>query len=550
MVDSGEFGNAGPGFAVSFPAIFTTGVSMNTTTMEITPLAAGTVGELLSAAAARYGDRTAYIYEGKRYAFREIETAAAALSSRLDGLGIAKGDRIAIIALNQIEWVIAFFAAAKIGAVIVGLNVRYREAELDYMLGDSMAKAVISLSEYGEFSYNSYFAGRRDKLPHLRHHLFLDVSGESGRIGFPADVDTRETALAPAPSVSPDDLLMIIYTSGTTGMPKGAGLSHRSSLLSAHAQARHIGVNQDDMIQLANPLNHVGGITCGILAFLMGGGCCELVPVFKADTVLEMMSRNPPTVIGGVPTMLTLLLMSPRIDELDLDRVRLIFTGGSNVDETLLLRLGEKLRNACLMNLYGLTEASGAIVMTPWDAQRDELLRSIGKPLEGAELKIVLPDGNAAKPGEVGELWFRGLGVVRGYVGSRRDEGTFDGDGWLHTGDLGYVDERGYVYLLGRSKDMYIQGGFNVYPAEIENVISMHPDVVMVAGIGTPDPVLGEIGRYYVIRRPGSSLVEQDIVDYCRQRLADYKVPRQVVFRESLPMTPAGKIQKSALRTE
>ncbi|HYD62168.1 MAG TPA: AMP-binding protein [Noviherbaspirillum sp.] len=520
--------------------------------MEITPLAAGTVGELLSTATARHGDRTAYIYEGKRYAFREIEAAAAAFSGRLAGLGIGKGDRIAVIALNQIEWVIAFFAAARIGAVIVGLNVRYRETELDYMLGDSMAKAVISLPEYGDFNYNAYFAGRQDKLPHLRHHLYLGAPGEPGATGFPADMDTREeqAASTPSVSVSTDDLLMIIYTSGTTGMPKGAGLSHRSALLSAHAQARHIRANPDDLIQLANPLNHVGGITCGILTFLIGGGCCELVPVFKADTVLEMMSRNPPTVISGVPTMLTLLMMNPRVDELDLDRVRLIFTGGSNVDETLLLRLGEKLRNACLMNLYGLTESSGAIVMTPWEARRDELLRSIGKPLEGAELNIVLPDGTAAKPGEVGELWFRGLGVISGYVGSRRDEGSFDGEGWLHTGDLGYVDERGYVYLLGRSKDMYIQGGFNVYPAEIENVISTHPDVVLVAGIGTPDPVLGEVGRYYVIRKPGSSLVEQDIVDYCRQRLADYKVPRQVVFRESLPMTPAGKIQKSVLRAE
>ncbi|RJF95450.1 class I adenylate-forming enzyme family protein [Noviherbaspirillum saxi] len=518
--------------------------------MENGSLAAGTVGDLLSATTARHGDRTAYLYEGKRYTFREVEAAAAELSSRLVSLGIAKGDRIAVIALNQIEWVVAFFAAARIGAVIVGLNVRYRETELDYMLNDSMAKAVISLPKYGDFSYISYFADRKSKLPHLHHQLFLKATGEPGGIVFPANAGKAETLPASAPSVAPDDLLMIIYTSGTTGMPKGAGLSHRSALLSAHAQASHIRANPDDLIQLANPLNHVGGITCGILTFLIGGGCCELVPVFKADTVLEMMERNPPTVISGVPTMLTLLMMNPKIHEVDLNTVRLVFTGGSNVDETLLLRLGEKLRNARLMNLYGLTEASGAIVMTPWDAQHDDLLRSIGKPLDGAEFRIILSNGDVAKPSEAGELWFRGLGVVKGYVGSRRHDDTFDRDGWLHTGDLGYIDERGYIFLLGRSKDMYIQGGFNVYPAEIENVIATHPDVVLVAGIGTPDPVLDEIGRYYIIRRPGSCLSEQDIVDYCRLRLADYKVPRQVVFRESLPMTPAGKIQKAVLRAE
>lgn len=517
---------------------------------ENKPIFADTVGELLSAAVAHHGDRTAYIYEGKRYSFREIESAADELSGRLAGLGIMKGDRIAVIALNQIEWVVAFFAAAKIGAVIVGLNVRYRETELDYMLEDSMAKAVILLTEYSGFNYISYLASREKKLLHLRHSLFLKPSEESGSMAFSADSGQSATLSIPASSVSPDDLLMIIYTSGTTGMPKGAGLTHRSALLSAHAQARHIHANPDDLIQLANPLNHVGGITCGVLTFLMGGGCCELVPVFKADTVLEMMARNPPTVISGVPTMLTLLLMNSRINEVDLDNVRLVFTGGSNVDETLLLQLGQKLPNAHLMNLYGLTEASGALVMTPWDAQRDEILRSIGKPLEGAELKVILPNGNEAKPGETGELWFRGLGVVQGYVGSRRDDNTFDCGGWLHTGDLGYIDERGYIYLLGRSKDMYIQGGFNVYPAEAENVISTHPDVVLVAGIGTPDPVLGEIGRYYVIKKPGSSLAKQDIVDYCRQRLADYKVPKQIIFRDSLPMTPAGKIQKSVLRAE
>ncbi|SFV12380.1 class I adenylate-forming enzyme family protein [Pseudoduganella namucuonensis] len=521
-------------------------------------VAAATVGELVAMAFAHYGDTTAYIDSGNNYSFSDVDAAATALANRLAGMGIGKGERIAVIALNQIEWVVAFFAAARMGAVIVGMNVRYRETELDYMLEDSGASAVIALAEYGGFDYKAYFAGRRDKLPRLRHHLFAGAPGGAEALAFQAGLDGAAAWTRSAPAsvpaamapVDPDDMLMIIYTSGTTGQPKGVGLSHRSALLAAQAQARHIMAAPDDLIQLANPLNHVGGITCGILTFLIGGGCCEMVPVFKAETVLEMMSRNPPTVISGVPTMLTLLMMHPRIDEVDLQRVRLIFSGGANADQTLLGKLGEKAPNARLMNLYGLTETSGAVVMTPWDAQRDELLRSIGKPLAGAEIRIVLTDGNTAQPGEPGELWVRGLGVVGGYVDTRRDGGTFDGEGWLHTGDLGYVDARGYVYLLGRSKDMYIQGGFNVYPAETESVICTHPGVLLVAGIGVPDPVLGEVGRYYVVRKPGSSLVEQEIVDYCKQRLADYKVPRQVVFRDALPTTPAGKIQKSVLRGE
>lgn len=517
---------------------------------------ADTVGQLLSAAASRHGERTAYIDQGQAYTFRDVEAAADAFAARLTGLGVKKGERLAVIALNQIEWVVAFFAAARVGAVIVGLNVRYRETELDHMLGDSKASVMISLADYGGFDYQAYFAGRRDKLPQLRHHVLVGAPGEEGRPAFRAGegCGAAWSAAPPAPAsgaaVASDDMLMIIYTSGTTGLPKGVGLSHRSALQASRAQARHIGAVPDDLIQLANPLNHVGGITCGILTFLIGGGCCELVPVFKADTVIEMMSRHPPTVISGVPTMLTLLMMHPRIGTVDLQRVRLIFTGGANADEALLGRLGEMVPNARLMNLYGLTESSGAIVMTPWDAQQEELLHSIGKPLEGAEVRIALADGRPAQAGEPGELWLRGLGVVGCYLDAGRDGGTFDRDGWLHTGDLGYVDGRGYVYLLGRSKDMYIQGGFNVYPAETEGVICNYPGVVQVAGIGVPDPVLGEIGRYYVVRKPGGTCSEQDIIDYCKQRLADYKVPRQVVFRDALPQTPAGKVQKSVLRGE
>lgn len=519
-------------------------------------ISADTVGELLSAASARHGDRTAYLDQGKAYTFREVDAAVDGLAARLTGLGVEKGERLAVIALNQIEWVVAFFAAARIGAVIVGLNVRYRETELDHMLGDSKASVIISLADYGGFDYQAYFASRRDKLPYLRHHVLAAAPGEEGRPAFRtgeisgAARSTSAPVSTLRPAVVPDDMLMIIYTSGTTGLPKGVGLSHRSALLASQAQARHIGVAPDDLIQLANPLNHVGGITCGILTFLIGGGCCELVPVFKSDTVIEMMSRNPPTVISGVPTMLTLLMMHPRIGTVDLQRVRLVFSGGANADEALLGRLGEMLPNARLMNLYGLTESSGAIVMTPWDAQQEELLHSIGKPLEGAEVRIALVDGSPAPAGEPGELWLRGLGVVGSYLDAGRDGSTFDSDGWLHTGDLGYADARGYVYLLGRFKDMYIQGGFNVYPAETENVICTYPGVLQVAGIGVPDPVLGEIGRYYVVRKPGCDFAEQEIIEYCKQRLADYKVPRQVVFREALPQTPAGKVQKSVLRAE
>jgi fatty-acyl-CoA synthase len=186
--------------------------------------------------------------------------------------------------------------------------------------------------------------------------------------------------------------------------------------------------------------------------------------------------------------------------------------------------------------------------MTPWDADRAAVLSSIGRPLPGAQLRVVGASGADVPAGEVGELWFRGLGVVKGYLGQAATEGSFRSDGWLRTGDMAHVDENGFIHLRGRMKDMFIQGGFNVYPAEVESFIASHPGVLMVAGIGVPDPVLGEVGRYYVVLRPGAELTEEELRAHCARHLADYKVPRQIVFRDQLPLTPTGKVLKSALR--
>src|SRR5690606_24551566 len=239
-----------------------------------------------------------------------------------------------------------------------------------------------------------------------------------------------------------------------------------------------------------------------------------------------------------------LLLMNARSERVDLSRVRLVTIGGSNVESALMEQVQQRMPGASIMNLYGLSEASGALVMSPWDATGQELLDTIGKPLPGVEVQVRSLDGGLAATGEVGELCFRGGGVIDDYVGQARGNDAFE-DGWLHTGDLGYLDAQGFITLKGRRKDMYIQGGFNVYPAEIENVIARHPKVAMVAGIGVPDAMFGEVGRYYIVPRPDSQLTEDDIRQYCREHIADYKVPKQIVLRDVLPLTPAGKIHKA-----
>ena len=508
-----------------------------------------TIGDHLTLAGRQRGDAVAVVDNGMHVRWAALDAASDQLACGLLGLKLQRGDRIGIIGLNQVEWLLLFYAAAKIGVAVVGLSVRYRDTELEAMLGDSQTKVVFTLQQHEGFDFIAMLQRLGPRLPALRHVIAIDGSGLNSLSALAATPLEAGRLSAVRRRVQADDVAMVIYTSGTTGRPKGAGLTHRSLLAAATAQARHTRVTAQDVLHLANPLNHVGGITCGVLTHLVGGGTVVLVPEFKADRMIALMQQHRPTLLAGVPTVLTLLLMHARIDAVDLSAVRLVFSGGSNVDAALLQRLGERMPQATLMNLYGLTETSGAIVMTPWERSNADLMGTIGLPLDGARLKVAGAQGEAVPPGTVGELWFKGAGVVPGYIGAAAGQG-FSADGWLQTGDLGTVDARGVITLKGRAKDMYIQGGFNVYPAEVEALIHRHPGVVMAAGIGVPDAVLGEVGRVYVIPKPGSNLREADVRNWCAEHLADYKVPRQVVLRDALPLTPAGKIHKAALRAE
>jgi fatty-acyl-CoA synthase len=505
-----------------------------------------TIHATLDQATRLHPEVVAYIDRDVEYSFADMQAAAERLATAMLDMGLSSGDRIALLAYNQIEWLQLFFAATRIGLGVVALSTRYRDAEIEYMLADSRARAVFTLSKAEDFDFRAMFERIAARLPDLRAVTVIDDNAFAalGR----ADADSRRLQSV-AERVQPDDLAMVIYTSGTTGRPKGCALTHASLLASAHAQALHTRVRPGELVQLSNPLNHVGGITCGVLTQLIGGGSCELVPVFKAKTVLEMIRRRPPGILVGVPTMMTLLLNHPESEQTELGSVRLIVTGGSNVDATLLSQLRQRMPQSTVMNLYGLSESSGALVMTPWGGGEEDLMRSIGQPLDGAAVRVVDADGQPLPTGEVGELCFSGLGVVRDYIGAASNPEAFAG-GWLHTGDLGAIDARGYITLKGRQKDMYIQGGFNVYPAEVEALIATHPDVLMVAGIGVPDPVLGEIGRYYVVVKEGSELDAAAVLAWCADKIADYKIPRQVDLRPDLPLTPAGKIHKARLRAE
>lgn len=517
-----------------------------------------TLAGALAAGALKRGATTFLIQGDVEMGYAELEAASQRVAAGLLALGMRRGDRIGLLSLNRLEWVVLFFACARIGAVAVGMSPRYRGAELSYILRDSEVKAIATIGQHEGCDFPALFEQLAAEAPSLQQLILLpgsDTARKSGGLQAIRYAQLEATTASPGAlhaieaAVGPQDAAMVIYTSGTTGRPKGACLTHSSMLGSARAQATHMRIDESDLLPLASPLNHVGGITCGVITLLVGGGRVDLLPEFKVAWMLERIRLHRPTLLAGVPTMMTLILMHSQSKNLDLSSVRLAFIGGSSVEPTLLEQMQRRMPSATLMNLYGLSETSGAIVLTPWGASEEELMATIGAPIGDAELRVVALGGDDDVPaGEVGELCFRGCGVIPGYVGTARSSGAFLPGGWLRTGDLGRVDDRGVITLCGRAKDMYIQGGFNVYPAEVEAHIARHPEVLMVAGMGVPDPVLGEIGHYFVVRRPGAEVTEDMLRAWCAEALADYKVPRVIEFREELPLTPAGKIHKAALR--
>ncbi|MFF5260917.1 class I adenylate-forming enzyme family protein [Actinomadura viridis] len=509
-----------------------------------------TVGAALEDATAR--DK-AFLYDGDdTITFTGFDELADRVAGGLLARGIRRGDRIGLLGLNTPQWLAAFFGAARIGAVVVPLNVRYRERELSYMLGQSGARAVICVDAVPDFDFAAFFEGFRPELPGVSDYVFFGT-GFAGSTSFdelagaPADPEALAEARA---AVEPGDPLMILYTSGTTGRPKGAMITHRSILASASAQAAHCAMDDGDVLLGHLPFNHVGGITCTVMAALVSGGSVALLPAFGPDAALRAIERHRVTFLGAVPTMYVLMLGHKDFADRDVSSVRICTAGGSNVEPA----LGEAIRRgfpgASLYGLYGLSESSGACVLSAPDDGPETVSRTLGVMIGDFEARVAGPDGAVLPPGETGELQVRGGCVAAGYWEMPEETAeVFLPDGWLATGDMVAMEPDGHLVLRGRKKEMYIQGGFNVYPVEIENILATHPKVAMVGGIGVPDEVLGEVGRFYVVPPPGAEPpTAEELTAYCRERLADYKVPRQFVVTDEVPLTPVGKIHKALLK--
>jgi acyl-CoA synthetase (AMP-forming)/AMP-acid ligase II len=493
------------------------------------PLAARTLPDLVRAGAEHYADREAIVDGPARLTYAqladEVDRFAAALAAR----GVTKGDRVALWAPNSWRWIVAALGTVAAGGVLVPLNTRFKGPEAGYILGRSRARLLLVDDGFLGNRYVESLAG--EDLPHL-----LEVVTLHDWDAFVAEADGRPGGV----TVVPDDLSDLFFTSGTTGRPKGAMLTHRQSTEVYVAWSELAGLVEGDRYLLVNPCFNTFGYKAGVIACLLRGATILPQPVFDVRASMELIQRERVTVLPGPPTLYTSMLDHPDRHRYDLCSLRVAVTGATTVPVVMIERLREELELQTVLTAYGLTESCGTATMCRPDDDPHTVATTCGAAIAGVEVRV-----DAAS----GEVLVRGYNVMRGYFEDpAATADAIDADGWLHTGDVGVLDERGYLRITDRLKDMFIVGGFNAYPAEIEQVLARHGSVAEVAVVGMPDERLGEVARAFVVPRPGRAPTEEELSLYCKERLANYKLPRSYVFVASLPRNASGKVLKTTLR--
>lgn len=498
------------------------------------------VGALIGESAKRFGDKTALVFDERKWSFRELDEASSKVAAALQAHGLAAGDTVALYSPNCPEWIIGYYAVMKLGGIVTPLNLMLTPDEAAYAMNDCGAVAV--------FGSDDRIAG----LARVRAGTKLRLCVAYGGVTPDDTVDFRrllegEPGDFPVPGIDIDQSCTVGYTSGTTGHPKGAVLTHRAILMNtAMTATMHVRTVADTVVS-ALPCSHVYG-NIVMNAAMAYGMTLVLHQVFDAERVLQSIQANCATMLEGVPTMYMYLLNFPKLGEYDLTSLTRCTVGGQTMPEAK-MRQVEAAFGCPLIELWGMTELGG--LGTTHSAYGPARHGSIGVALPHLEARVIAADrsGHVQPPGEVGELQIRGPVTMTGYLG-RPDATaeTIDPDGWLHTGDLVRQDEDGYLYVVDRLKDMIITGGFNIYPAELERVIAEHPDVAMVAVGSVPDEAKGELAKAYVVPRQGAQLDLAALEQHCRARLAAYKVPRTYQIVADLPKTSTGKILRRMLR--
>ncbi|MEV7190974.1 FadD3 family acyl-CoA ligase [Streptomyces sp. NPDC093510] len=523
----------------------------------------GSIPGLVGAAAERYGSREAVVEGRTRVSYAELGARVEHAAAACMATGVEPGDRVAVWAPNTLDWIVSALGAVSAGAVLVPLNTRFKGAEAAHVLARSRAKLLFVT---GTFLGTSYVASLRRAaaegpgngplpgLPHLDEVVVLaDDAPENFRTwkeflagGDRVPAEAVRTRAASVEGSVPSD---IVFTSGTTGRPKGAVITHAQTLRCYDVWSDLAGLREGDRYLIVNPFFHTFGYKAGIIACLMRGATMIPQPVFNVDTVLANVAAERISVLPGPPTLHQAILDHPARDQHDLSALRLVVTGAAVVPLRLVERLRAELHIATVLTAYGLSEASGIVTMCRRGDPADVIAATSGRAIPDTEVRVVTPSGEPQGPGRPGEVLVRGHHVMQGYfedpAGTRQ---CLTPDGWLRTGDVGVLDKEGNLRITDRIKDMFIVGGFNAYPAEIEQLLGVHPDVADVAVIGVPDARLGEVGKAYVVRRPGAVVTADDLIAWARREMANYKVPRAVEFVAELPRNASGKVVKGELR--
>lgn len=536
------------------------------------PLIGETIGDFFDQTVANFPDNEAFIarHQSIRWTYRELQEQVTQCARGLMALGLQRGDRVGMWSPNYAEWVVAQFATAKVGIILVNINPSYRVHELKYALNQSGCKGLITAVSFKTSDYLGMLNHlapelqncalgqlQAEQLPHLRTIIHLGEGHNAGMYNWPqlmnaGDSVSKAELAAIQSSLQFDDPINIQYTSGTTGYPKGATLSHHNILNNGYLVGDIMGFSDKDRLIIPVPMYHCFGMVLGVLA-CVSFGATMMFPsdAFEPEACLAMAAEEKATAMHGVPTMFIAELQHPNFDQYDLSSLRTGLMAGSPCPVEVMKQVNTKMNMHEVEIAYGMTETSPVSFQTRTDAPLDKRVSTVGQILPHTEVKIIDQEGRVVPIGETGELCTRGYCVMLGYWNDEeRTRESIDAGRWMHTGDLAVMDDEGYVNIVGRIKDMVIRGGENIYPREIEEFLYTHPKISDVQVIGVPDQRYGEQLMAWVMLKDGESATKEEMRAFCQDKIAHFKVPYYWKFVTEFPMTVTGKVRKVQMREE
>ncbi len=496
-----------------------------------------TVKELVTRQAKTMPDRILMYHKDMTKTYHEMDEVSNRVGNGFLSLGVKKGDRVTLLIPNRPEFIYAWFGLMKIGAVMVPINVQFKPDEVKYIVNNSEAGTLVTTG-----AFQDAITGIKDTMPLLKHIVVIDPKDRAGIIPF-------EQIMSGSPSqpdvvVDEHDYASFIYTSGTTGYPKGVIDTHRNYIANAHQIAEAAEFTEKDRAMLILPLFHCNAQVVTAIAPMYAGASFVLMEGFSPKDFLPAIDKYRPSTFSGVPTVYAILNSLPDAEKYDLSSLRFVICGAAPMPVEVFTTF-EKKYKAFILEGYGLSEATCASIINPLKGKRK--IGSIGKPLNGQAARILDEINKEIPRGQIGEICIKGDVVMTGYYKNPQATASTVIDGWLHTGDLGYMDEEGYFYIIGRSKEMIIRGGENIYPKEIEEALYRYPKVQEAAVVGIPDPKWGEEVFGFIVPKQGMQVSAEELSVFLKEKVADYKIPKRFVVKDNLPKTATGKIQKNKI---